>query len=123
MSEVDSSFSQAKIPTVQTDKPTTSGQRLMKAGIALLSRAEVQSGSDRQKWAEGLILQLPERHDGRNSWLINYGVSDEAQAKRDRWNERAVKDGRAPTCVFNDLTRSTGNEAFLAAAAIAERAA
>lgn len=38
-----------------------------------LTPAEVQSGYDRVAWAEGLIRQLPEAHDGRNSWLLNYG--------------------------------------------------
>lgn len=92
--------------------PTHTGDRLRKAGVILLSAAEVQSGSDRQSWAEGLILQLPENHDGRNSWIINYSVSDEAQARRDRWNERAATDGREPSCVLNDLTRSTGRVSF-----------
>ncbi len=36
--------------------------------------AEKQSGYDRVKWAEGLIRQLPETHEGRNSWLLNYGA-------------------------------------------------
>lgn len=40
--------------------------------------AETQSRSGRLKWAEGLILQLPTNHDGRNSWLMNYGIGDEA---------------------------------------------
>lgn len=48
----------------------------------LKTGAEIQSGLDRQRWAELLILQLPSGHDGRNSWLLNYGVSDEAQALR-----------------------------------------
>ena len=86
----------------------TEGERLKRQGVILLSRAEVQSGHDRQDWAEGLIRQLPENHDGRNSWLINYGVSDEAVAKREAWNARAVKDGREPSCVLNATTRSTG---------------
>lgn len=38
-----------------------------------LSKAEIQSGLDRVKWAEALIRQLPDNHDGRNSWLLNYG--------------------------------------------------
>ena len=38
-----------------------------------LTPAEVQSKHDRVKWAEGLIRQLPETHDGRNSWLLNFG--------------------------------------------------
>lgn len=47
-----------------------------------LTQAEIQSGFDRVRWAEGLILQLPVDHDGRNSWLLNYGKSHEAVAKR-----------------------------------------
>lgn len=38
-----------------------------------LNNFEIQSGYDRVKWAEGLIRQLPETHDGRNSWLLNFG--------------------------------------------------
>lgn len=37
-----------------------------------LSPAEIQSGHDRVRWAEGLIQQLPADHEGRNSWLMNY---------------------------------------------------
>jgi hypothetical protein len=44
--------------------------------------AEIQSGHDRQQWAEGLIIQLPANHDGRNSWLMNYGRGKEAQELR-----------------------------------------
>lgn len=43
-----------------------------------LTAHEKQSGSTRVSWAESLILQLPETHDGRNSWLLNYGLSREA---------------------------------------------
>ena len=48
-------------------------------GVAVveLTPAELQSGSTRVDWAEGLIRQLPEDHDGRNSWLLNYGVQGE----------------------------------------------
>lgn len=49
-----------------------------------LTDAEVQSRHDRQRWAEGLIIQLPSHHDGRNSWLLNYGVGAEAQALREK---------------------------------------
>lgn len=38
-----------------------------------LTPAEVQSGLDRVRFAEGLIRQLPADHDGRNTWLLNYG--------------------------------------------------
>jgi len=41
--------------------------------IIRLTPAEIQSGMSRVCWAEGLIRQLPETHDGRNSWLLNYG--------------------------------------------------
>ena len=47
-----------------------------------LSSVEIQSGLDRVRYAEGLIRQLPENHDGRNTWLLNYGVSDEATDMR-----------------------------------------
>ena len=62
--------------------------------VILKTKAEVQSNYDRQKWAEGLILQLPKDHDGRNSWLLNYGTSEEAQKIRARhihkpkWDEK-----------------------------------
>lgn len=48
------------------------------------TKAEIQSNHDRVKWAEGLILQLPHTHDGRNSWLLNYGVSNEAKLRREK---------------------------------------
>lgn len=38
-----------------------------------LTAAERQSGLDRVRAAEGLIKQLPSDHDGRNTWLANYG--------------------------------------------------
>lgn len=38
-----------------------------------LTPHEVQSGLDRVRYAELLIRQLPEHHDGRNTWLLNYG--------------------------------------------------
>lgn len=53
-----------------------------------LTKAEIQSGMTRVKWAENLILQLPETHDGRNSWLLNYGVGPESDAIRERNAER-----------------------------------
>lgn len=63
-----------------------------------LNRAEVQSGLDRVKQAEGLIRQLPPRHDGRNTWLLNYGRSAEAERLRERigldWDEETQS---APT--------------------------
>jgi len=43
-----------------------------------LSPVEVQTGHDRVRAAECLILQLPKDHDGRNAWLLNYGISEPA---------------------------------------------
>ena len=44
--------------------------------IIKLTPAEIQSGLDRVRWAEGLIKQLPKEHEGRNSWLLNYGSNE-----------------------------------------------
>ncbi|MGL5003046.1 MAG: hypothetical protein ACRDAM_08905 [Casimicrobium sp.] len=56
------------------------------------NEAEIQSGLDRVRHAEMLIQQIPKPHDGRGTWLLNYGVSKEAQALRAkrkvRWNEK-----------------------------------
>lgn len=38
----------------------------------------VKKVGDLLKWTEGLILQLPETHDGRNTWLLNHGRGEEA---------------------------------------------
>jgi hypothetical protein len=45
---------------------------------------EIVSGLDRIRLAELLILQLPNTHDGRNSWLLNYGVGKVSHRKRER---------------------------------------
>jgi len=38
-----------------------------------LTEPEIQSGLNRVRQAANLIRQLPEDHDGRNTWLMNYG--------------------------------------------------
>lgn len=43
---------------------------------------DAQSAHDRVQWAEYLIDELPGDHEGRNSWLLNYGTGKEAQALR-----------------------------------------
>ena len=57
-----------------------------------LTGAEVQSGHNRQDWAETLITQLPVDHDGRNSWLLNYGKGVQSESIRFKrgveWNEK-----------------------------------
>ncbi|WOB24763.1 MULTISPECIES: hypothetical protein [Xanthomonas] len=45
-----------------------------------LTACEISSQYTRVKWAEDLIRQLPEEHDGRNSWLLNYSAKLEPQA-------------------------------------------
>ncbi len=52
--------------------------------VILLSNVEIQSNHTRVKWAEGLIEQLPSNHEGRNSWLMNYGVKEIAVALREK---------------------------------------
>lgn len=47
-------------------------------GSAVFSKAEMSCGLNRIKWAEGLISQLPPKYEGRNSWLLNFGVGEEA---------------------------------------------
>ena len=44
-----------------------------KNGTINLTPYEKQSGVDRVRYAEGLIRQLPEDHEGRNTWLMHYG--------------------------------------------------
>ena len=53
----------------------------MKQGVQFNTQ-EIQSGLNRISNAECLILQLPKTHDGRNTWLLNYGTGFEAQSLR-----------------------------------------
>jgi len=62
----------------------------LRVSVIKLSPAEIQSGVNRVKFAEGLIQQLPNTHEGRNTWLMNYGVKEEAVELR-----RAKKIGMA----------------------------
>ena len=50
-----------------------------------ITEAEAKSGFDRLRWAELLILELPATHEGRNSWLLNFGTSEKAVAIRAGW--------------------------------------
>lgn len=84
---------------------TTAPPRLGSCNINL-TEAEMQSGMDRVRWAEGLILQLPESHDGRNSWLLNYGKSDEAVSKRMKRDIRF--DSRTQAAHGPDMNREDG---------------
>lgn len=59
--------------------------------VIKLNQAETGSGLTRVKWAEGLIKQLPRHHEGRNSWLRNYGTDEESEGMRkdsnSKWHE------------------------------------
>ena len=44
------------------------------------------------KIAERLILQLPENHEGRNSWLLNHGTSKEAQQAQLKNSSKIAKE-------------------------------
>lgn len=54
------------------------------AKVIRLTPAELQSGLDRVRHAEGLIRQLPEDHDGRNSWLLNYARDRKVESRGGR---------------------------------------
>jgi len=56
------------------------------AGVAAGSTGQVPPmfPDDSLKWAGNLIRQLPVDHDGRNSWLINYGHGADVEALRDK---------------------------------------
>lgn len=70
-----------------------------------LSNHEVQSGLSRVGSAEGLIQQLPKDHDGRNTWLMNYGTRQEARELRANDAQKAKDDNRVPReLVWNNET-------------------
>ncbi len=62
----------------------------------ILNRAEMQSNLDRVKHAEALIKQLHPKHEGRNSWLMNYGQSQEAENIRKKHGELSRKNKKPP---------------------------
>lgn len=57
----------------------------IKFGIEF-NESEIRSNLNRIEFAEMLISQLPNNHDGRNTWLLNYGKSEEAVEKRKQGN-------------------------------------
>ena len=64
-----------------------------------LSAAEMQSKTDRVRHAELLISQLPAAHDGRNTWILNYGVGAEAKKMRANRRIRWVEETRCAETV------------------------
>lgn len=65
---------------------------LEKGKYIQLNGAEIQSGSNRQKYAELLIEQLPKKHEGRNTWLLNYGTGQEAKERRSSRNIKFISE-------------------------------
>lgn len=56
---------------------------------------EMQSNLSRVKYAELLISQLPADHDGRNTWLLNYGIGKEAMELRAARNINWIRETEA----------------------------
>ena len=81
-------------PESVIDLTVTSGGVEKKTTIKL-NVHEIQSGLNRQRHAELLIEQLPIDHDGRNTWLLNYGRKEDSKEKR---KKRGIK--------FDKLTES-----------------
>jgi hypothetical protein len=73
----------------------------------LLDAHEIQSGHNRVRHAEGLISQLPKNHDGRNSWLLNYGRGLESQEKRRALADSDLAEDRKIS-VWDERTQSLG---------------
>ena len=59
-------------------------ERLLWALGSKVGPAEWQSKLSRVHWAEGLIRQLPDHHDGRNSWLLNYSQTALAKSAKEQ---------------------------------------
>lgn len=80
-----------------------------KAGHIKLTGREIQSGWSRVRIAESLIEQLPKTHDGRNSWLMNYGVRQEANEIRIinkiEWDEECEAAKLSPDADLDDRHR------------------
>lgn len=72
-----------------------------------LSKTEITGSLSRVRIAEMLILQLPRTHDGRNSWLLNYGVGTEAEKLRSVYAQRKKEKGyEVEKLVWNENTES-----------------
>lgn len=60
--------------------------------VIKLSLAETESNFNRVNFAEKIILQLPIEHEGRNTWLLNFGKTEEAENLRHEkgltWNKQ-----------------------------------
>ena len=70
---------------------------------------ELQSNLTRVEHAELLIEQLPDNHDGRNTWLLNYGTMDEAQSLREVRGIVWVPDTEAAETTGGNLPTPSGD--------------
>ena len=52
-------------------------------------RADIDKPGFGIHWAAGLIRQLPANHDGRNSWLLNYGNDEDKKEVQNRFSGEA----------------------------------
>lgn len=77
-------------------------------GFAVFSKAEMLCGLNRVKWAEGLISQLSPKHEGRNSWLLNFGIGEESVDLR---KSRDIKfDDNTQSAVYESIVSSPKDE-------------
>lgn len=74
--------------------------------VIKLSNHEIQSGIDRIQIAEHLIQKLPEDHEGRNTWLLNYGKGAEGDYLRRNHNHGPIWDVETESLI----KRSEGGE-------------
>lgn len=72
---------------------------------------EIQSGLDRVRWAEGLIRQLPDNHDGRNAWLANY-AGDKHDADKIRFTAQADYEQRIRSALVSAPPQSASDGAL-----------
>lgn len=68
---------------------------------------ELQSGLSRQRQAENLIIQLPDTHDGRNTWLLNYGTGAEAIERRKARDLNFITSRQAAESRNSQLSRAS----------------
>lgn len=76
------------------------------------------------QWAEGLIVQLPDTHEGRNSWLLNHGKGDEAMRVQEhhamRLSHVVTQSDRRETLPPASIFGKFASDTYLMAANIAD---
>lgn len=74
--EVEREASRVKADMAELRRICTARIEELAATSIPLTKAEIQSGHNRVRWAENLIRQLPTGHNGRDSWLLNFGTKE-----------------------------------------------